>query len=97
MVVTWSLHVTTNQALAHFHAIRAVRTITRVHVWGRTPEHASRLVATIKQLGGGMPVDAFPSARDAVVEADIVCTLTPSTAPILEGKWLRAGAYVTSI
>ena len=52
MVVTRPLH--TGQALAHFHALRAVRTIARVHVWGRSQEHAAQLVAAIEQVWEGL-------------------------------------------
>jgi len=89
------------QALAHFEAIRAVRTITAVHVWGR---NAARAAAVAKAIGGcggegsgGVPALVFESAQACVAEADIVCTLTSATVPVLEGAWLKRGAHVNAV
>jgi len=35
--------------------------------------------------------------KDAVADADIVCTLTPATEPILEGSWLKPGAHINAV
>jgi len=45
----------------------------------------------------GIPVKVHDSAEDAVREADIVCTLTPSPAPILKFRWLKLGAHVNAV
>ena len=84
---------TGEQALAHYAAIAAVRTITRVHVWGRTPANAARVAAAIHDV----PVATFASAEAAVAEADIVCTLTSAHAPVLRGAWLRPGTHVNAV
>jgi hypothetical protein len=79
------------QALAHLEAIRAVRSITRVHVWGRKPARAAA-VASAVAAASGLPVRVCESAQEAVAEADIVCTLTSAQAAVLEGAWLKPGA-----
>ena len=81
------------QALAHLEAIRAVRSITRVHVWGRDPARAAA-VASAVAAATGLPVRVCGSAQEAVAEADIVCTLTSAQAAVLEGGWLKPGAHV---
>ena len=81
------------QALAHLEAIRAVRSITRVHVWGRNPARAAA-VASAVAAAAGLPVRVCESAQEAVAEADIVCTLTSAQAAVLEGGWLKPGAHV---
>ena len=81
------------QALAHLEAIRAVRSITRVHVWGRKPARAAA-VASAVAAASGLPVRVCESAQEAVAEADIVCTLTSAQAAVLEGAWLKPGAHV---
>ena len=81
------------QALAHLEAIRAVRSITRVHVWGRDPARAAA-VASAVAAAAGLPVRVCESAQEAVAEADIVCTLTSAQAAVLEGGWLKPGAHV---
>ena len=32
-----------------------------------------------------------------MADADIVCTLTPATTPILHGAWLKPGAHVNAV
>ena len=45
----------------------------------------------------GVPVRVCETAREAVSEADIVCTLTSAQAPVLEGAWLKPGAHVNAV
>ncbi len=44
----------------------------------------------------GLPVEPVDNARAAVAEADVVCTMTSSAIPVLEGAWLRDGAHVNA-
>ena len=87
------------QALAHLEAICAVRSITRVHVWGRNPARAAAVASAVAAAAGlpvqpGLLVRVCGSAQEAVAEADIVCTLTSAHAAVLEGGWLKPGAHV---
>ena len=84
------------QAGQHLRAIAEVRPLASVVVWGR---HADRAAAFAERMGRSLdaPIDAAPSVRDAVAGADIVCTLTPATEPILEGAWIAPGAHVNLV
>ena len=84
------------QAETHVHAISKVRPLRQVTVWGRAPARAQAFAARL-HAELGLPVTAAETARAAVAEADIVCTLTPATAPILEGAWLRPGTHVNLV
>ena len=79
-------------ALARSHAIalRAVRPVTQIRVWSRDPANVARCAAEI----GGI---ACASAEEAVRGADIVCTLTNATEPVLQGAWLKPGAFVAAV
>ena len=79
-------------ALARTHALalRAVRPITEIRIWSRDAGNVQRCAAEI----GGV---ACASAQDAVRGADIVCTVTNATEPVLRGAWLKAGAMVAAI
>ncbi len=78
--------------LAHSHAqlMRKVRPIQDIRVWSPTKENAQACAQAI----GGI---ACESAADAVIDADIVCTLTHAKAPILFGGWLKPGAFVAAV
>lgn len=80
------------QAVKHVEAMRAVREIVAVRIWSRT---RSRAEALAQSLGDGATV--HDTAEDAVREADIVCTLTPSPEPVLQHAWLRPGSHVNAV
>ena len=79
-------------ALARTHALalRAVRPIREIRVYSRDPANAQRCAQDI----GGIACD---SAEAAVRGADIVCTLTTSSEPVLAGRWLAPGALVHAV
>jgi ornithine cyclodeaminase/alanine dehydrogenase-like protein (mu-crystallin family) len=65
-------------------------------VWGRSAERAQALAEKLRAELGLETVVA-PTTRVAVVDADIVCTVTSAVEPILEGKWLRPGAHINLV
>lgn len=84
------------QAATHLEAVALVRPLRRVRVWSRDPAHVARFVESARKRHG-FAIEAAPSARDAVADADVVCTVTASREPILEGAWLRAGTHVNAV
>jgi alanine dehydrogenase len=84
-------------AQAHFHldAMCAVRPIRRVRIWSRTPENARKFVEA-HQERCHVPIAAVDTPRDAVSGADIICTVSASREPILEGAWLKPGAHINA-
>lgn len=84
------------QAEWHLQAMREVRPIKRVLVWGRSREKAEAFVMR-HRAGAGLEITAVPEARSAVERADIVCTVTASPTPILEGRWLKPGAHLNLV
>jgi ornithine cyclodeaminase len=84
------------QAATHLEAIALVRPLRRVRVWSRDPAHVARFVETARARHA-FAIEAAPTAREAVAEADVVCTVTASREPVLEGAWLRAGAHVNAV
>jgi ornithine cyclodeaminase len=81
---------TGEQALRHIEAIRAVRPLERVTIWGRSQAKAEVLA---ERTGG--TVAATP--QDAAAEADIVCTVTASAEPILLGRWIAPGTHLNLV
>ncbi len=84
------------QAGTHARAIREVRRLESIVVWGRSPERAVAFAERMRtELG--IPVFAAAGVREAVAEADIICTVTPATEPILRGEWVRPGTHVNVV
>jgi ornithine cyclodeaminase/alanine dehydrogenase-like protein (mu-crystallin family) len=84
------------QAATHARAICKIRKLESITVWGRSPERA-RSFAERMQNELGIRVSAASTVEQAVAQADIVCTLTSATEPILQGAWLRPGTHVNLV
>lgn len=83
------------QAGTHLEAIALVRPIDDVRVWSRSPERAMRFAE--QAASSGAPVRACATAAEAVRGADVVCTVTASREPVLEGRWLAPGTHVNAV
>ena len=77
-------------ARSHALALRAVREIAEIRVWSRNAENIDSCCREIDSL-------PMKSAEEAVKGADIVCTVTNASEPVLRGAWLRRGAFVAAI
>jgi ornithine cyclodeaminase/alanine dehydrogenase len=84
-------------AVEHVHALLEVRPIERVLVWSRTTATVSRFMDRIGHDLPGLTVEGVSSPREVVAGSDIVCTLTPSREPIVEGAWFKPGLHVNAV
>jgi ornithine cyclodeaminase/alanine dehydrogenase-like protein (mu-crystallin family) len=84
------------QAATHARSIGKVRDLKSIVVWGRSPERA-RAFAERTQAELEVPISAAGSVKEAVSEADIVCTVTSATEPILMGEWVRPGTHLNLV
>jgi ornithine cyclodeaminase/alanine dehydrogenase-like protein (mu-crystallin family) len=85
-----------HQASAHIEALARVRPLRQVRVWGRSLERAEAFCAAMaKKTGLAMIPVADP--REAVADAQIVCTVTGAVEPILFADWLTPGTHVNLV
>lgn len=84
------------QAETHARALRKVRDLESIVVWGRSAARA-RAFAERMQAELSLPVVPAIDARTAAAEADIICTVTPAVEPILLGQWVRLGTHVNLV
>jgi len=84
------------QARSHLEAMLAVRTLRRVRVWARDCDKA---LAFAREQGArhGITIETSATVREAVAQADIVCTLTKAAEPILLGEWLAPGVHLNVV
>ena len=84
------------QARTHLEAVSLVRRLRRVRVWSR---HEANRKSFAEWAGGrfGVDVELCDSARAAVTGSDIICTVSSSRTPILEGAWLKPGAHINAV
>eukprot|EP00441_Pelagodinium_beii_P043755 CAMPEP_0197638572 /NCGR_PEP_ID=MMETSP1338-20131121/13461_1 /TAXON_ID=43686 ORGANISM="Pelagodinium beii, Strain RCC1491" /NCGR_SAMPLE_ID=MMETSP1338 /ASSEMBLY_ACC=CAM_ASM_000754 /LENGTH=697 /DNA_ID=CAMNT_0043211171 /DNA_START=52 /DNA_END=2145 /DNA_ORIENTATION=+ len=105
--MTLAILGTGHQAESHFEAMLAVRSdfITQVNLWGRSQVKVEKLRHVCEELlskrtsqrAVSFKLFVEPSAQHAVADADIVCTVTSATSPILCGAWLKSGAHVNAV
>ena len=78
------------QAPTQLEAICAVRGITQVKAFSRTPKNRRRYAQEMQDRLG-IPVSAVDTTRDAVDGSDIVVCITSAETPVLEGAgWPQA-------
>ena len=83
------------QARLQLEALRLVRPVEQVLVWGRDPAKAEALARGL-EAELGLPVAAVPLER-AVREADVVVTTTAAREPLLMAEWLHPGLHITAM
>lgn len=87
---------TGHQARMQIRAIREVRKIDRLHVWGRSSAGIAAFKSEI-EAEFDLPVIPAASAHEAVAEADIVITTTRASGIVLNAGSLRPGTHVIAI
>jgi len=72
-----------------------VRPIKAVRIWGRRPEKAREVAASLQ--GHDFSVEVCQDLESGVGWADIVSTATLSTDPLIQGRWLHPGQHLDLI
>jgi len=86
---------TGEQAWHHVAAIRHVRDLEEVTVWGRATEKADALARRIGDLG--LPARTAKSVAEAAAGADIICALTAAAEPILFDRDVADGTHINAV
>lgn len=81
------------QAATQLAAVCAVRPIRQAWVYSRSAEKRAAFAAEMTTTQG-IPVSAAASPRQALAEADVVCTITSAQAPVFDGAWLAPGTHL---
>lgn len=80
----------------HIAAIAQVRPIRRVFVWNRTPAGGEACCQWAREQLG-LEAVLCESPRQAVEEADILCTVTQAKEPLIQGEWIKEGAHINAV
>jgi len=85
------------QAGSHIDAMAQMRPVTEVRVWSRNGSHAEALVRTAAASHPGLDIRALDAVADTVAAADLVCTTTESSEPVLGGDLLDPGMHINAV
>ncbi len=84
------------QAERHIEAILLVREIKQINLWSRNEKNASALAG--KMAGRyDIPIQIKQHPKQAVQGADIICTVTSSKEPVIQGEWISTGAHINAV
>ncbi len=83
------------QAETHLEAMCAVRSVDRIHVWGRNFDKAAAWAERQAELTGRRITASEDPAE--VAACDLICTVTAAREPILQGAWVRPGTHVNLV
>jgi ornithine cyclodeaminase len=84
------------QAKRHIEAILLVREIKQINIWSRNRSHARELAEqTFSRFN--IPVQVSDTVKQAVTNADVICTVTSSREPVLSGEWIAAGTHINAV
>ena len=84
------------QAQSHLDAMLRVRTIRRIRVWSRSREHCQSF-AQRESSRHGVSVEPMDTVQEAVVGADIICTVTAAQEPVLFGNQVSPGTHINAV
>ncbi len=84
-----------HQAAFEVRAVAARRRLGTVKVWSRHRASAEGLCQQLEDLE--CVVSAVSTAEEAVQGSDILTTVTPSRAPIVEAGWVAPGTHVSAM
>jgi ornithine cyclodeaminase len=84
-----------HQAEFEIRAVAHRRPLHTIKIWNRSPESAEDLRHRLQDLA--VEVLVVPTPRDAVIESDIITTVTPSREPLVERDWVRAGTHISAM
>lgn len=75
---------------------RVMKDVKDIYIWSIEPELAERLRDT---MSGTIMANLWvvPSPEEAVRDADLIVTCTPSRKPILMDGWIKEGAHINAI
>jgi len=78
------------QARRQVEALRCVREVGAVRLWGRNGDHAAAAAVDV----GGI---VTPTVEAAVDGADVVITCTAATEPLVRADWIAPGTHITAV
>lgn len=82
------------QALTQLEAVAHVRPIQRVSIWSRSHEHA---LVFASQIAHRFDTQVCRDIHQATCDADIICTATSSTEPLIHLENIKKDAHINAI
>jgi ornithine cyclodeaminase/alanine dehydrogenase-like protein (mu-crystallin family) len=84
------------QARTHLEAMASVRSLRRVRAFGPNSDRLARFAHWARDH---LEIEVEPAAnpRETVAGADLICTVSASRTPVVQGDWLNPGAHLNAV
>ena len=84
------------QARAHVRALTQIRKISEIKIYDIFEASARQLQKSLeKEIG--VRITVVKSAREAVLGADLLVTVTTAKEPIVKAEWLKPGMHINAV
>jgi alanine dehydrogenase len=90
-----SVFGTGEQAHAQVEALRLVREVKRIHVWGRNEAAVAKYAAVWRARG--VESLAMGNPAEALAVSGIVITATPSQKALVLDEWIKPGTHINAV
>src|SRR5690348_1463789 len=84
------------QAEAHLRAVPLVRSFREILLWGRSAERTRDFAAEMSDIIG-RAVTPVLDAAEAAARADVICTVTSSSEPVVLAEWVKPGTHINLV
>jgi len=84
------------QARSQLEALLAAMPMETVRVWSRSEEKRAAFARECTAQFG-VPVEAAPSAEQAIRGADVLITATNAKEPVLDAAWVQEGTHINAM
>lgn len=90
---------TGGQALSQLEAMLTVRELKEVRIYSRNKSKAKKFIDLAKEelVMAKTQLIAVSTSDEAIIEADIITTVTTSKKPVFDGKKVRQGAHINGV
>lgn len=90
---------TGGQAPTQLEAMLAARTLQEVRVYDMNPERTKAFAETMQEelIDYGARIVPAASSDEAIDDADLIITVTPSSKPVFDGTKVKAGATISCV
>jgi ornithine cyclodeaminase len=85
---------TGTQAYWHILAIKAVREIKEVRIWGRDPKNSKRLADRVERE---VELPTVIAALENAIYSDVVVSATPARVPVITTQTLKPGSTIVAM
>nr|WP_314895648.1 ornithine cyclodeaminase family protein [uncultured Flavobacterium sp.] len=88
---------TGNQAFYQVKALKELRNIEKLTIYGRNIDKAEILKEKIEKSISNISINIAKTVEEAVKSSEIIITTTSSTLPLIKANWVTSGQHITAV